>query len=293
MTNSTADNVAEDCAELATNSAPKRRRLNRTESENKQSDEQQSENKTDTNPDEKKRPSLVDVFDGKDPWKLKVKELKELCKSKGLKVGGNKTELVTRLLTPTTAASRKGGKRTTAKQVHAMLRSAGIDDPDGVNPCLKRGIQRGYFVVDGAASLDTVILEGHCVNCPKKVAVTIRDALYQAPFGGDYEEGSEGGAVECKGDSTTRSVYEDYCSRQYITRLCEGKPELNNGKFHNHCEECPGFGECIGDYREAHCEHCGEHYFCGLSGFSCPCQGMEDPEDEGVSFALFSALMGW
>ena len=36
---------------------------------------------------------------------------------------------------------------------------------------------------------------------------------------------------------------------------------------------CPGFGQCIGDYREAHCHRCGDHYFAGMSGFRCPCRG--------------------
>lgn len=56
----------------------------------------------------------------------------------------------------------------------------------------------------------------------------------------------------------------------YLTGLCEGNPDLDSGKFHNHCIECDDFGVCIHDYRESHCTHCGEHYFEGLSGFSCP-----------------------
>ena len=61
--------------------------------------------------------------------------------------------------------------------------------------------------------------------------------------------------------------------RTYVTRVCEGRPHFDSGKFHNHCTECPGFGICIGDYREAHCDECGKHYFAGLQGFPCPCQG--------------------
>ena len=44
----------------------------------------------------------------------------------------------------------------------------------------------------------------------------------------------------------------DY-GRTYVTSVCEGKPSFDDGKYHNHCRQCPGFGQCIGDYREAHC----------------------------------------
>ena len=37
----------------------------------------------------------------------------------------------------------------------------------------------------------------------------------------------------------------------------------------NHCTECPDFGICLGDYRNAHCLNCRNHYFCGNSGFPC------------------------
>ena len=72
-----------------------------------------------------------------------------------------------------------------------------------------------------------------------------------------------------------------------MTNMCEGEPRFDSGKFHNHCVECPGFGMCIYDYREAHCDRwllfcmlmtelssqcffrCGHHYFAGNTGFSC------------------------
>lgn len=68
---------------------------------------------------------------------------------------------------------------------------------------------------------------------------------------------------------------------RYVTRLCseERDWELVIGKFHNHCEQCPGFGVCIGDYRNAHCGHCGDHYFSGLSGFRCDCRGRQSDRD--------------
>ena len=56
----------------------------------------------------------------------------------------------------------------------------------------------------------------------------------------------------------------------YVTRMCQGDFHFDSGKSHNHCDECPGFGKCIGDYREAHCKGCNSHYFAGGQGFPCP-----------------------
>ena len=40
------------------------------------------------------------------------------------------------------------------------------------------------------------------------------------------------------------------CQENFVvSRMCTSRPELSDGKFYNHCEECPGFGKCIGDYR--------------------------------------------
>ena len=56
----------------------------------------------------------------------------------------------------------------------------------------------------------------------------------------------------------------------YLSGLCKGEAYLDDGKSHNHCTRCPDFGVCIGDYREAHCSSCGDHYFAGLMGnFFC------------------------
>ena len=65
-----------------------------------------------------------------------------------------------------------------------------------------------------------------------------------------------------------------------MTALCTDKPHFDCGKFHNHCTQCPDFGQCIYDYRNDHCRRCGDHYFAGLSGFSCPCFG-KDNESRG------------
>merc|ERR1711939_846059 len=90
--------------------------------------------------------------------------------------------------------------------------------------------------------------------------VRIKHVLYQKDYAGlDYEDGGQDAAVQCGDD----------CGGLYITQICSGSPRFDSGKFHNHCTQCPGFGECLGDYREAHCDNCGGHWFSGMSGFPC------------------------
>ena len=48
-------------------------------------------------------------------------------------------------------------------------------------------------------------------------------------------------------DEETEEICEQ--GRTYVTGICEGKPSFDDGKYHNHCHECPGFGMCIHDYR--------------------------------------------
>ena len=188
---------------------------------------------------------------------MTVRELKALCESKGLKVGGNKTALIRRLLNPNSVSAKsKGGY--SAKRVNAMLAAVGVEKPETVSCCLKRGIQRGYIVIDAdGKGLDTVICNGTCLCCSKKHSATIRDCLYQSDYGGnDYEDGGKNGAIQC-----------DDCMGLYVTGLCEGEPAFDSGKFHNHSTECPGFGKCIGDYRSAHCSECRNyHYWAGFMG---------------------------
>ena len=254
---------------ISSNSPRKRRRIEKEEKEEEESPLPTTTNSVENEQDENQDPSTTNneandqSIEETDLSKMTKKELKELCKQKSLKVGGNKQELIRRLRNPDSASSKKstkGSKRNSVKKVHDMLRNAGVDDPESVNPCLKRGIQRGYYQIDGPQSLDKVILKGGCSCCSEQIDVTIRMSLYQSTIGNDYEDGGEGGAVQCE---------DEECGGQYITRLCEGKPELDSGKFHNHCTECPGFGKCIYDYRNAHCDECNKHYFCGLSGFGC------------------------
>lgn len=131
----------------------------------------------------------------------------------------------------------------------------------GVNLCLRAAVLNGHFKVTEATTEDTVLYSGHCVCCGRTLSVTWGEALFQTCYAGlDYEDGGESAAIQCRSGE---------CGGNYITGLCEGRPSFDSGKFHNHCGECPEFGQCIHDYRNAHCRNCNEHFFQGLSGFQC------------------------
>ena len=152
----------------------------------------------------------------------------------------------------------------TEESIHAYLRSAGVEHPEHTSACLRAGMLNGHVPMgDPATFLDATLYEGGCCCCGKELVCTVRDALHQSDYGGnDYENGGEEGAVQC-----------EECCGNYLTGMCSGDMRFDSGKFHNHCTECPAFGQCIGDYREAHCHRCGDHYFRGLQGFRCPCRG--------------------
>jgi len=160
------------------------------------------------------------------------------------------------------AGSQQGAGKLTCERVHQlMVERLGITrkHAEAANPCFKRGVLLRHIELDEGTTLDDIICEGECIVCGEEVSATIGDVLDQPACGGcDYEEGGLEGAAQC----------EDCCG-MYVTGLCGGDARLDSGKFHNHCTECPDFGQCIGDYRERHCEDCGKHFFAGLSGFAC------------------------
>ncbi|GFH61091.1 hypothetical protein CTEN210_17567 [Chaetoceros tenuissimus] len=150
----------------------------------------------------------------------------------------------------------------TVEDVNKLMEEKDLGDS---NDCLKRAILCGYIDVK-TMDKDTVIYRGSCLNCKSEVACTLGDASHQGNYGGcDYEDGGEGGAVQCE-----ECENEDCSFGMYITGLCTNNASYDSGKFHNHCVECPDFGICIHDYREAHCSNCDSHYFAGNSGFPCP-----------------------
>jgi hypothetical protein len=167
-------------------------------------------------------------------------------------------------------AKRKRGL--TTKQVDNKLRNLGLK-PEEVNLCLRAGILHGHYSLDGENPLEAVLHTGKCIYCEEgEVVVKMKDCLDQPLYGTDYGDVEVAGAAtcpKCASESTQTA------SRQYITNLCNGKPRLDCGKFHHHCEECPRFGTCIGDVRNAHCHDCKKHYFAGTMGnFKCQiCSG--------------------
>eukprot|EP01005_Ploeotia_sp_CARIB1_P001335 NODE_273_length_1038_cov_470.664105_g266_i0.p1 GENE.NODE_273_length_1038_cov_470.664105_g266_i0~~NODE_273_length_1038_cov_470.664105_g266_i0.p1 ORF type:complete len:250 (-),score=55.29 NODE_273_length_1038_cov_470.664105_g266_i0:124-873(-) len=196
---------------------------------------------------------------------MKVAQLKDLCRSKGLKVTGTKPELISRLTNPLTAVTQTSRRTALSVQaVNKMLQDLGVKNPDKCSKCLRAGIQRRHINMNDG--LDSVVAHVRCENCDVNWKVTVNDVLYQPECGHDYEDGSEAATATCPNDC-----------KWYITQMCSGNPQADSGKFHNHCTECPGFGKCMGDYREAHCFDCGKHFFCGLSGFGCPnCERKRD-----------------
>lgn len=167
-------------------------------------------------------------------------------------------------------------KRCMPKTVDKRLKEMGID-VKRVSWCVKAGMCKGYIKLTGDQSdLDQLIIKGSLDD--HMYTVALKDVLYQSDYGGDYEDGSHDATAMC--DCCTEET--DYRYKAYVTRICQGQPELNDGKYHNHCHQCKGFGQCIGDYREAHCKKCKKHYFAGLQGFKCDnCQRNRDGGGRG------------
>ncbi len=136
--------------------------------------------------------------------------------------------------------------------------------------CVAAAIAKGYIKFNGTVEeLDsplvfrkrTLVFEDRsCCDCSHEIRPTLRQLLRQPDYGGDdYEDGLNETTVRCE---------VKHCEgRCYVTSLCKGTPDSDDGKFHNHCFQCPGRGVCLGDYREAHCRTCNTHYW-GSHG--CP-----------------------
>ena len=145
--------------------------------------------------------------------------------------------------------------------VDKMLEALGVNSKTA-SRCTKAAIMKGHIkITGGKGDLDQVVVEQEG-ECGHVIVAVLSDLLQQPDYAGlDYEDGCENATVICK---------ECNEGRTYVTTICEGNPSFDSGKFHNHCNRCPGFGKCIHDYREAHCDRCGEHYFAGVvNSYSC------------------------
>ena len=186
----------------------------------------------------------------------------------------------------TSTSSSKGDNKLNVADVHKILtEKCGVSDVDSVSNCLKRAILQGHIKIN--KGLDTVVMSGECLDCPEMITCTVGDILYQQDYAGlDYADNGENASLrcptaKCKEHNEYGCLEEEcqpnkeICPGIYVTMMCEGQPRFDCGKFHHHCTHCSDFGVCIHDYREAHCEDCGEHFFMGNSGFPCPhCGGL-------------------
>lgn len=71
------------------------------------------------------------------------------------------------------------------------------------------------FADDASAFLDQVVHEGECrsYGCSNTLKATVRDMLAQKNVGSDYEDGADGGAVNCS----------ECGGGAYVSFLCHGK----------------------------------------------------------------------
>jgi len=147
-------------------------------------------------------------------------------------------------------------------EIDRMLKAMGVD-PKYASLCTKAAIMRGHLKITGEVGDLEQVVHQEEGECGHMIKATLGDLLKQPDYAGlDYEDGLQDATVICEEEGCEEG-------RTYVTNICEGNPRFDCGKFHNHCTECPGFGICIHDYREAHCYRCGSHYFAGMSGFPC------------------------
>ena len=176
--------------------------------------------------------------------------------------------------TPNKKKTPQGPKkrRTKFETVSDKLKALGVMPSEREGNCVRTAIYRGFIKITGDESdLDQIVYSGKLPECGHNGSATLRDLLEQPDYAGcDYEDGLQNAVVFCDESEESKGGNCD-TGRTYVTQICSGKPEFDSGKFHNHCNECKNFGKCIGDYREAHCDMCGKHYFAGNSGFKCPC----------------------
>jgi len=159
-------------------------------------------------------------------------------------------------------------------EVERLLGKLGVD-PEKASNCIKAAIMRGHINIKGEeGDLDMVVHQEKGPWCGHMIQAKLGDLLEQPDYAGlDYEDGCQEATVVC-GECDE----DDWEGRTYVTQLCVGQGRLDNGKFHNHCVKCPGFGICIGDYRNSHCNRCGDHPFVGSGGHMPSCNNCGNPD---------------
>jgi len=159
-------------------------------------------------------------------------------------------------------------------EIHEMLVSMGIEDPRQTSKCVRAAIMKGLIKITGnPEEMEMIICEGKCEECSLLMKAKLKDLLMQPDYGGsDYEDGCLNATVRCEGPECEGA--------SYVTNICTGNPQFDNGKFHNHCGLCPGFGVCINDYRMGHCTGCNTNQWFGCLSSKCPKCGKRDEDSE-------------
>ncbi|XP_033104236.1 uncharacterized protein LOC117106857 [Anneissia japonica] len=201
--------------------------------------------------------------------KLTNRELKQRCRDAGMKVSGSKPELINRL-----CGGKEEKTKMSTRAVNNWLQKQGVVNVKRVSRCLRAGIHMGYIDISGDDPLNNVVISDACYLCDYELDVTIRDLLYQPDYAGhDYESGGMRATVKCPNkECELKGVY--------VSGICCDSMYIDSGKGHNHCSICPGFGKCMGDYREEHCRSCGDHYDSCRGLFRCHCKGSGSTLDD-------------
>jgi len=184
----------------------------------------------------------------------------------------------------------KSGDYLSCQEVNRRLVALGVEDHRGqdISKCVRAAIQRGYIQLKGEdrEELNQVIFTDKFdpdFQCGHKVSVKLKDVLYQPDYVGNDHGMPEHTTIKCQhpkcleGGENFEDAEFPTNGRMYLIGMCKGAARFEIGKGHNHCLKCPGFGTCLGDYRSAHCQHCGRHYFGGggpvWAKSACSCQG--------------------
>ena len=227
--------------------------------------------KTSVNSPEKK--PKVEVFDVTDVVKsenVSPVNKENIPGSSTATVSSSNKSVKTKAAPKKRAPAEPKKRKTKLERISEKMEALGIESDEENGNCARAAIYRGKIKLTGSQSdLDQIILSG-TLECGHSCDATLRDLLKQPDYAGiDYENGCQEATVVC--DEYDEKECED--GRTYVTDICRGKPRFDSGKFHNHCTTCKNYGMCLGDYREAHCERCGTHYYAGCGGiFKCECR---------------------
>lgn len=172
--------------------------------------------------------------------------------------------------------------------MNEWLAKLGVETPDKTYKCLRAGLARGKVLPgvrlghSDAAFLDWKLHDVRCRQCKASSVATIRSTLKSIILDcgtcGAQLSMSHGGWCWGVGDEHWKDAKqrgakatEDYDDDdEEEAEYDEEEDEFE--RWAGHCRECPGLGECLGDYRESHCDRCGKHYFTGNTGFACGCK---------------------